>query len=413
MATNPRATPYTLPDALLGLSGEELARKRLQQRGDLYEQGGWWKLRWRVDMVCADGTIKRGWSKPVTIGPSKGNGAGLKAMTEKEARRDGWDRYLSRIDNNVRNPQSICTFEQYVNVRFKADRYNYLREGTKLSYDNALAKYILPILGKIPLRDVRRDDCQQVIVLAQAHGLSPKTQARIRDLMSGIFLAAEDDEWSTGNPARKLKLPPLTAKRKIVHLTMEQVETAAVAIDAVCPSWLRIGDLVRFLALAGLRIGEGLGLRWKRINLTDKQQGQIPPYSFVVAEQFTMGRWGEPKTQEGERTVPITSAMWVILERARELSPFTESQDTVWCSRNGSPLLTPNLQEWVRVAKKALDMPTFSFHSLRHTAATLADQAGMTLAERMKVLGHRDKTTAMHYTHADHELVRRKMERVN
>ena len=126
-----------------------------------------------------------------------------------------------------------------------------------------------------------------------------------------------------------------------------------------------------------------------------------------------MGRWGEPKTQEGERTVPITSAMWVILERARELTPFTEPQDTVWCSRNGSPLLTPNLQEWVKVAKKALDMPTFSFHSLRHTSATLSDGAGLTLAERKRILGHRDDKTALHYTHADLELVRRKMERVN
>lgn len=389
-----------------------MARKRLQQRGNLYEQGGWWKLRWRTDIIKADKVV-RGWSKPVTIGPSKGNGAGLKPMTEKDARREAWDRYLSRIDHNVRNPQSICTFEQYVNVRYKPERYGDLREGTKLSYDNALHKYILPILGKMPLRDIRRDDCQQVIVLAQAKGLSPKTQARVRDLMSGIFNAAEDDEWVTGNPAKRTKVPRQKAKRKIVHLTMEQVETAAAAIDAVCPAWLRIGDLVRFLPLAGLRIGEGLGLRWKWVNLTDKQNGEIPPYSFVVAEQFSMGRWNEPKTEDGFRIVPITSAMWVILERAREMSAYTEPEHTVWCSRNGSPLLTPNLQEWIRVAKKALGMPTFSFHSLRHTAATLGDQAGMTLAERMKVLGHRDRATSMHYTHADLEEVRKKMERVN
>src|SRR5438128_1155651 len=28
---------------------DDMARRRLQQNGDLYKQGGWWKLRWRED----------------------------------------------------------------------------------------------------------------------------------------------------------------------------------------------------------------------------------------------------------------------------------------------------------------------------------------------------------------------------
>jgi len=37
------------------LGGDEMARLRLQQKGDLYKQGGWWKLRWREDQIRADG----------------------------------------------------------------------------------------------------------------------------------------------------------------------------------------------------------------------------------------------------------------------------------------------------------------------------------------------------------------------
>src|ERR1041385_7698135 len=32
------------------LKGEDdMGRRRLQQKGDLYQQGGWWKLRWKED----------------------------------------------------------------------------------------------------------------------------------------------------------------------------------------------------------------------------------------------------------------------------------------------------------------------------------------------------------------------------
>src|SRR2546430_12436015 len=44
---------------------------RSQQKGDLYRQGGWWKLRWKEDQRNNDGSIKYAWSKPVFIGPDR------------------------------------------------------------------------------------------------------------------------------------------------------------------------------------------------------------------------------------------------------------------------------------------------------------------------------------------------------
>ena len=50
-----------------------MARRRLQQSGELYEQKGWWKLRWREDVRTESGDVKRKWSKQVWIGPATGN----------------------------------------------------------------------------------------------------------------------------------------------------------------------------------------------------------------------------------------------------------------------------------------------------------------------------------------------------
>src|ERR1017187_9543253 len=80
---------------------DDMARRRLQQKGDLYRQGGWWKLRWREEQIRADGSTSRGWSKPVWIGPADGPGG----LTKKQAQRLAWENFLSRLDHNIRTPQ--------------------------------------------------------------------------------------------------------------------------------------------------------------------------------------------------------------------------------------------------------------------------------------------------------------------
>lgn len=72
--------PPAWPSVTLPVEGvADVARRRLQQKGDLFEQGGWWKLRWREDRLERDGTVSRGWSRTVWIGPATGSGR----MTER------------------------------------------------------------------------------------------------------------------------------------------------------------------------------------------------------------------------------------------------------------------------------------------------------------------------------------------
>ena len=82
---------------------QDLARRRLQQKGDLFNQGGMWKLRWHEDKIGPDGELTRGWSRAVHIGPSAGPGK----HTEKEARRLGWENFLSKLDAGVCAPPTV------------------------------------------------------------------------------------------------------------------------------------------------------------------------------------------------------------------------------------------------------------------------------------------------------------------
>ena len=92
-----------------------MARRRLQQKGDLFDQGGLWKLRWHEDKMGPAGGMKRGWSRSVHIGPS----VGLGKLTEKEARRLGWENFLSKLDAGVcAVPYSALTMASFVQQRF-------------------------------------------------------------------------------------------------------------------------------------------------------------------------------------------------------------------------------------------------------------------------------------------------------
>src|ERR1700683_5082165 len=111
-----------------------MARRRLQQKGDLYRSGGYWMLRWHEDQIKANGEVKRGWSRSVTIGPAEGLGA----LTEKEARRLARENFLARLDQNHRTPQSVMTVREYVERKFVPEHVAYLKRAGRDHYESQI-----------------------------------------------------------------------------------------------------------------------------------------------------------------------------------------------------------------------------------------------------------------------------------
>ena len=163
-----------------------MARRRLQQKGHLFQSGGYWMLRWHEDHINADGESKRGWSKSVCIGPSEGPGA----FTKKQAQRWAWENFLSRLDQNNRTPQSIMSVREFVERKFVPGHVVYKKHAGKEYYKSQLP-FVLdgvpdkkrsrggrtrfkpgeepPLvacrfgIGDMRLRDVRREDVQRLV----------------------------------------------------------------------------------------------------------------------------------------------------------------------------------------------------------------------------------------------------------
>jgi hypothetical protein len=121
---------------LSSLEGGGMARRRLQQSGDLQQANGWWKLRWRED-VNQDGKIVRKWSAPVIVGPAAGN-PNMAPITKRQAKRAAWENFLSKLDQNNMTPRSVATVAEFVERRFRPDHLNLKRKHTRRLYEQML-----------------------------------------------------------------------------------------------------------------------------------------------------------------------------------------------------------------------------------------------------------------------------------
>ena len=167
--------------------------------------------------------------------------------------------------------------------------------------------------------------------------------------------------------------------------------------------------------MTSLNVAEMLGLRWKRVNLTDQAAisgGEIlPPYCLAVRENYSRGEFGSVKSKSRRRIVPLSAAVAEALAAHRNESSFSGPEDLMFCTGTSKPLSERNLlRRQLKPVGVALGMPWLSWHAFRHSHATFGEQIGMALSDRQAQMGHGDVRMTLHYTHSDLERRRKSIE---
>lgn len=413
---------------------DDMARRRLQQNGDLFQSGGQWMLRWHEDHVTADGQFKRGWSKSVCIGPAKGS----RAFTKKEAQRLAWENHLSRLDQNNRTPQSIMTVRQFVERKFLPEHVAYKKHAGKEHYKSQLP-FVLdgvperklsrggktrfrpgeeppPVprrygIGDMRLRDVQREDLQRLIGTMVMRRYSVQCAKHVKTVASAIYTHAEQEGWYSGtNPAKFVKLPEMV--RATPHaLSFDQL----AKLLEILPQATRL--MVFLAAMTSMNIAEICGLKWKRVNLTDApiimDAELLPPLMAAVREQWYKGEWGSVKAKSRRRFVHLPRWVVTALADLREREHWIGPEDPVFAGTSGKPVCENAIvQRHLKPAGAKLDMPWLSWHDLRHTFATLADGEKISIGERKELMGHANAEMTLHYTHTPSDQAREVLERL-
>jgi integrase len=259
-----------------------------------------------------------------------------------------------------------------------------VRPRTLSRYEEFVRLHIEPTIGRIQLANL---NAQQLEAL-YAEKRKSLSAASVHHLHVVIHEAL-DKAARQGAVARNVAVlvdPPTVERKEMKVLSRDE---ARRLLDAVKGTRL---EALYTLALAGLRQGELLGLRWKDVNL---ETGSL---SVTHTLQKLGGEFvfAEPKSKSSRRRVSLGETERAALRehRRRQLEEgVVPWQGLVFCSEQGGPIDGKGLLKSFHRLLKRVGLPRVRWHDLRHTAATLMLASGVHQKIVSEMLGH--STTAI------------------
>jgi len=194
-----------------------------------------------------------------------------------------------------------------------------------------------------------------------------------------MLATAVEDDLIRHNPAAGVRIsrpgaPVIEKDQAELRKAMDSAELERFL--ASCASEWR--TFFRLLAMTGLRIGEAIELRWKDVDFGAKR--------LRVRRQFYEGTVAPPKSDTSRRDIPLSTGM------ARTLWPLQADPDElVFVGPRG--LRVDRAWLWRKVlepARKAAGLPWLSFHTFRHTCASMLFEKGGNAKQVQAWLGHTD-----------------------
>ncbi len=277
-----------------------------------------------------------------------------------------------------------------------------LAPATLTSYRNNARIHIKPYVGEIPLRELSTYHIQRML---DGIGGSLSTFIKNYNIIHGALEKAVELGMIPRNPCKGVAFPK-DDKRKMRVLTKEEQKRFIMALD---------GEYYRAMFLTylytGMRIGEGIPLQWKDIDL-EKRTLRVNKKA-IVAHDYNKHEAVQVvqdfcKTKSSKRTIAITAGLVAVLREHKEtMMKLAEDMGEEWGEESlvfrnsrGNMVYSRNLQEVLyRIYDKA-EIEGATMHTLRHSYATRCFEAGVDIKAISEQLGHANvKTTYNIYVH--------------
>ncbi|HFU3855202.1 TPA: tyrosine recombinase XerC [Streptococcus suis] len=346
--------------------------------------------------------------------------------TKKEARQAEIDLLtkISQIENNEftgLGKEEILFKDFYENVWWEYYKAGQTTSTTKPPSRSTIAntktcfrKHILPMLGNYTIQFLNQNK-QVILNLMTAKANEYGNFKTLRSYVISIFDWAEELEYIESNKVAKT-LRRIKATKKIqlaeskrdedLYLTQEQLQEWFTAFhEDLEREKISIKDYLLFYLtfFLGDRKSESYALQWKHIDF-EKSQIQL-----IQA----LDRYGDTKATKGnKKTIFAISAdllqllqSWKKQQRQElaKLGIITNPEQFVFTyidtkGNVNKPLHADYLNNKMRTVKNRHPHLTHATpHKLRHTGATLARQAGMSLEAISEALTHSDTITTKNY----------------
>lgn len=274
-------------------------------------------------------------------------------------------------------------------------------ETTRPEYERPIRAHALERWKTWKLVEVEPADIRELFGKMRAQDCSTSQIKKLRAALSVLFATAVDDVLLRSNPVQGVRIPAARDEQaEPEEETAKALTRAELAIlmAAIPQRWELFFD---FLTVTGLRISEAIGLRWEHLDL-----GEEP--KVKVREQFYRGKRRKLKSGAGKRDLPLSPAM---TERmlAHRRDNYGGPKTPVFASTTGTELIRGKVAERVltpaaiavgltveetgegKDGKEEVKVrPTVTFHTFRHTCASLLFDKGRNIKQVQEWLGHAD-----------------------
>ena len=303
------------------------------------------------------------------------------------------------------------TFEALAEVWLHSQR-NAVKESTYAHYSYTLHKYLLPVLGKVPVASLDEsflEQAMQQIITPIDAAHKPLGNSSARECLSMLrrickyaahlpLIRPIELEVTLPKAIDQISAPLSPAEQQRLYQYVQENPTPR-----------KIGLLLG-LEL-GLRIGEICGLQWGDFDL---KLGTLKINRTVCRISCGNGHTKvviqTPKTRTSRREIPIPKQLLIMLKRLRG----NASNSTWLLSGTESKPTEPRCyRKSIKAYLKQATVRQVRPHALRHTFATTCLQAGCDVKTLSELLGHANANiTLQRYVHSDLTRKRREMNRI-
>jgi len=342
---------------------------------------------------------------------------------------------LNKIQNDIDNGLYIKNDNITVGAWLDEWLEVYAKPTVKLStygsYETYIRGHIKPELGKIKLRNLKANMLQKFFnqkqisgrldkvldsktkkLVTKKGGLSEKTIKNMYNMIHSALKQAYKNELIQKNVSELITLPKQNRQEMRV-LSLEEQQQLEGATKGE-----RLGLGITLALYTGLRIGELLGLKFDDIDFKNKTLtvrrtlNRLKVYDDP--DKKTDIKIGEPKTNKAKRVIPLQDFLVTLIqshhnqvkrERIR-IGELYNYQDFIMCNEFGKYIEPRTYQDLFKKLLHRGGVEKTHFHTLRHTFATRALEAGFDIKSLADILGHADASTTLNkYAHAlpDHK----------
>ncbi len=260
------------------------------------------------------------------------------------------------------------------------------KSGTLDQYRIYITKRIVPAIGNVPLQDLDAATLDRFYATLGTR-LAPKSVRNTAIMLSGALSFAVTRRHARSNPAKDAEMPK-AARVEMRYWTPEETRAFLkhVSDDRVYALWL-------LLATTGLRRGEALGLRWTDVDL---DAGHLSVVQSLVVNGGEV-KVETPKTDRSRRSLSIPPSTLEALKRWRKAQiaerlawgPDYADSGLVFTREDGTRFDPRTVSRTFDRLVGSSGQRRIRLHDVRHSYATAALRAGVSVKVVSERLGHK------------------------